>query len=80
MGVTAGCSMATSVNGIITIRIAFSWTCQPNRNAANPQRVNDVTNVRKGLLDLLARIPMMIPGNMAIRVHTSVTKGETDGR
>lgn len=31
--------MDTYDNGIRTIRIAFSCTCQPNMNAVSPQRV-----------------------------------------
>ena len=36
---------ATRLKGMMTSKIAFSWTCQPNRNEAYPQRVTAPTNV-----------------------------------
>src|SRR5690348_15522780 len=36
--------MAKRLKGMMTNRIAFSWTCQPNRNDAYPQSVRAPTN------------------------------------
>jgi len=36
---------AMSENGMMTSRMAFSWTCQPKRKDAYPQRVTEPMNV-----------------------------------
>lgn len=65
------------LNGIIAINIAFSCTCQPNKNEVNAHKT---IHLRKFIGCLSKLNNLYMAGNINITVSSSVTIGVTFGK